>query len=154
MLTPSARCKSSNIVCTIAFVKEIHMATLTYNGQTNQLTLTLSDGTTETWTAHNNAQTSSAGRMPNGTHNFVWHSPHSGAGANSAYGSHGNFIFDVPGRTGMGVHSGRATSTDGAGRTGTAYATNGCIRTTDAATERIQNVRATDPITSLTVLNN
>lgn len=130
------------------------MSTLTYNGQTNQLTLTHSDGTTETWTAHNNAQTSSAGRMPNGTHNFVWHSPHPGGGANTAYGSHGNFIFDVPGRTGMGVHSGRATSTDGAGRTGTEYATNGCIRTTNAATERILDVHATDPITSLAVTNN
>jgi len=54
----------------------------------------------------------------------------------------------------MGVHSGRATSTDGAGRTGTEYATNGCTRTTDAATNRILDVHATDPITSLTVTNN
>lgn len=130
------------------------MSTLTYNGHNNQLTLTRANGTTVTWTAHNNAQISSNGRMPNGTFNFLWHAPHPGGNINSAYGSHGNFVFDVPGRIGMGVHSGRARSNDLAGRYGTAYATNGCIRTTDDAMNTISQTHVTDPIRSLTVRNN
>ncbi len=47
-------------------------------------------------------------------------------------------MFDVTGREGLGVHSGREGCTDLAGRTGINYATLGCIRTTDEATAAIR----------------
>ena len=92
-----------------------------------------------------------AGPFPLGTYTFSWYSRHPGGTANGRYGSYGNFIFEVPGRTGMGVHSGRAKQVDGAGRKGTAYATNGCIRTTDAAMRVIANTHNSDPLATLTV---
>ena len=61
--------------------------------------------------------------------------------------SYGNFIFDVPGRTGMGVHSGRAN--DG----GVNHPTNGCIRTKDQATSTIWNTHyGGDPLTQMEVI--
>lgn len=74
-----------------------------------------------------------------------WYNAHTDLDTNSAYGSHGNFIFEVPGHEGMGVHSGR---TD---RGGPTYNTHGCIRTTDEATEQINQTHATDPLTTITV---
>jgi len=58
------------------------------------------------------------------------------------FGSYGNFVFDVPGRTGMGVHS---------GRNGPQSRTQGCIRTTDDATRAIRDLHAIDPLTIITV---
>lgn len=73
-------------------------------------------------------------------------------GPDSPYGSHGNNVFDVPGCSGCGVHSGRANSTDLAGRSGVNFATNGCIRTTDDATGLIRQLAdAGDPLSGLTV---
>src|SRR5208283_3469176 len=78
---------------------------------------------------------------------------HPGSGSDSAYGSNGNFVFDVSGRPGMGVHSGRVDSTDLAGRTGPQYATNGCIRTTDDATAQIQSqIDSGDPLETISVI--
>ena len=128
------------------------MAELVYNRSSKTLILKSNGGgEIGRWRAHNNAQRSSRGPFPLGTYAFSWYSRHAGGTPNSRYGSYGNFIFDVPGRTGMGVHSGRATSTDGAGRKGTAYATNGCIRTSDAAMRTIKSTHGSDPITQLTV---
>lgn len=63
-----------------------------------------------------------------------------------------NFVFDVPGCTGCGVYSGRANKCDKANRCGSSFATNGCIRTTDAATEQLLNlIKGGDPLTTLTV---
>lgn len=59
-----------------------------------------------------------------------------------------SIIFNVPGRTGMGLHSGRANS--GAQN----HPTLGCIRTTDAAMGFVRNLITTDPVTSMTVINN
>jgi len=103
------------------------------------------------WPAANNAQSSSDGPWPVGRYKFSWHSPHPGATAGSSYGINGNFIFMVPGRSGMGVHSGRSGSTDGAGRKDHEYATDGCIRTTDAATSMIRRLHSTDKLTHIIV---
>lgn len=52
----------------------------------------------------------------------------------------------------MGVHSGRADLFDGAGRTGPAYATDGCIRTTDQMTNQIlQTINNGDLLQRITV---
>ena len=45
----------------------------------------------------------------------------------------------------------RANQVDGAGRKGPAYATKGCIRTTDAAMAVIESTHDSAPLQSLTV---
>lgn len=128
------------------------MSDLVFNRSQNKLILKAGGGAEiASFRAYNNAQRSSNGPFPYGTYPFSWYSRHAGGTANGRYGSHGNFIFDVPGRTGMGVHSGRANQVDGAGRKGPAYATNGCIRTTDAAMAVIKSTHYSDPLQSLTV---
>jgi hypothetical protein len=125
------------------------MSRLVYS-RTNH-TLTLYDGNGNQvgqWTAYNNT-VSGAADMPMGTHDFSWYAPHPGGTANSSFGSNGNFIFEVPGRTGMGVHSGRGSATN---NPGPQHPTNGCIRTTDAATQTIRGIHASDPLSTLTVL--
>lgn len=104
------------------------------------------------FSASNNASSNSRGPFPTGTYLFEKYNPHEGADSNSAYGSNGNFMFSVPGRTDMGVHSGRADSCDLAKRCGSSHATMGCIRTTDAATELIKKLHlGGDPLTHLEV---
>jgi RHS repeat-associated protein len=101
--------------------------------------------------AANNVQSSApAGAVPNGTFPYVGHVPHSG-GSSGPYGSNGNFVFNFPNGSGIGIHSGRVGVPDGLGRTGYQHATNGCIRTTDAATSFLGNLNSTDPLTSITV---
>jgi uncharacterized protein RhaS with RHS repeats len=102
----------------------------------------------QTFSAYNNAQRSSNGPFPPGQFPFDRVSDHTGADAssNGRYGPNGNFIFNVPGRTNMGVHSGRAGSCDAANRCGSQYSTNGCIRTSDDATSFLRNLNGTDPI--------
>ena len=58
------------------------------------------------------------------------------------YGSNGNFVFTVKGRSGMGVHSGRK---------GPASKTLGCIRTTNKATKYLLELHKTDALTSIKV---
>lgn len=102
--------------------------------------------------AGNNAQSGSRGAWADGTYTYAYSTRHPDDAPNSPYGSNGNAVFNVPGCTGCGLHSGRATSTDRAGRTGVNFATNGCIRTTDAATSAIRALeRSGDPLTTLTV---
>jgi len=86
------------------------------------------------WPAHNDAASTSQGRWPNGTWKWSHYNVHAEAGLMpgchpSAYGCFGIHVFDVPGRTGMGVHAGR---TDGeplkvGGKT------LGCVRVTPEA---------------------
>jgi RHS repeat-associated protein len=125
------------------------LSTATYNGQTHTITYTNSDGTVAgTFPANNNTTTTSNGPWPNGTYNRSGSNPHPESDANGAYGSHGIIIFDVPNRTGMGLHSGRADS--GAQN----HPTLGCIRTTDESMGFLRNLEKTDPVTSMTVVNN
>jgi RHS repeat-associated protein len=95
-----------------------------------------------TYPAANNTTSSSNGPWLSGTYPYSHYVPHPESGATGPYGSNGNFVFDVPGRSGMGVHSGRS---------GPQSKTLGCIRTTDEATEHLGRVNAVDPIKTITV---
>ncbi|HLE17459.1 MAG TPA: RHS repeat-associated core domain-containing protein [Syntrophales bacterium] len=92
--------------------------------------------------AGNNTTSDSNGPWPPGTYKFSHYMPHPESGPTGPFGSYGNFVFDVPGRTGMGVHS---------GRNGPQSRTQGCIRTTDDATRAIRDLHAIDPLTIITV---
>ena len=61
-----------------------------------------------------------------------WHTYNAG-GQDSKFGPYGNLVFNVPGRTGMSIHSGRKNHLGGPYHnwSGPAYYTEGCIRTTD-----------------------
>ncbi len=116
------------------------------------------------WDAGNNVQSSATiGKLVDNNYQFSdTTSPHthSDDGPNSAFGSDGIFrLKDFVGadgktHTGVGVHSGREDSRDKAGHSGTDYATNGCVRTTDDAMDAISGQAATDPLTALAVMNN
>jgi hypothetical protein len=84
-------------------------------------------------------------------HNFDHCAAHKGDPPQSPYGSHGIFIFDVPDREGMGVHSGREGVPDGLGRSGFLHCTMGCVRTTDDAMAQLVTTHSTDPITAITI---
>jgi hypothetical protein len=68
--------------------------------------------------AANNAQRSSRGPWAEGTYDYLYHTTHADDAPNSAFGSNGNFVFDVTGCIGCGFHSGRVNSKDLAGRSG------------------------------------
>lgn len=91
--------------------------------------------------AGNNTTPNSNGPWPNGNYPFSWYNPRPSGGPQS-FGSHGIFIFDVPGRSGMGVHSGRR---------GPGSATEGCIRTDDPCMKQIKTLHSSDPLTNVTV---
>jgi hypothetical protein len=107
----------------------------TYN-DTNH-TLTIGD---QKFTAYNNAASNSNGKWPKGTFKYERPTTHPDDGEDSAYGSHGNYIFTVPDRTDMGIHSGRKNKEDKAGRKGPQHATMGCIRTTDEGVAALAKV--------------
>lgn len=97
------------------------------------------DGCT-TWRACNNVDSSSRGPWPPGVYQpdpegFLAVGGVDGLPA-GRYGAY--FLrYVVPGRVGMGIHAGREGDADGAGRSGPAHATMGCIRTSDAAMTEI-----------------
>jgi RHS repeat-associated protein len=129
------------------------LSTLTYDNSTHTLTLTTNDGNTQSFPAYNNAQRTSRGPWPEGTYNYDQHIAHPDDEPDSAYGSNGGYLFHVPGRSGMEVHSGRESIPDRRGRSGPQHATNGCIRTNDSGTDAIQNaIDDGDPVTSITVI--
>jgi hypothetical protein len=51
-------------------------------------------------------------------------------------------VFDVPGHSGLAIHSGRSRPLS---------PTNGCIRTTDEATQFLNQLNRSDPLKTLTV---
>ena len=102
--------------------------------------------------AYNNVDSHSSGIWPDGTYSYVdYHAHPALSDPDSEYGAHGILIFSVPGRSGMGVHSGRRSIPDGLGRTGPAHCTLGCIRTTDDAIAAFLQVSASDAIQSISV---
>ena len=137
----------------LRYVDPLGLSSLVYNNNTHTVTVVDGQGNTVgNYPAANNAQAGSRGAWPAGTYDYSYNTTHTDDAPNSRYGSNGNTVFNVPGCVGCGVHSGRATSTDRAGRSGVDYATNGCIRTTDDATTAIRNLQQNgDPITSITV---
>ena len=138
----------------INLIDPFGLSSLVYNNNTHTFDVRNGSGqTVGTFPAGNNAQSGSRGPWPAGTYNYAYHTTHPGDAPNSPYGSYGNFVFNVPGCVGCGVHSGRANSTDRAGRSGVNFATNGCIRTTDNATRIIEQLQQSgDPMTTLTVI--
>ena len=92
--------------------------------------------------AGNNTTSTSNGAWPDGTYGYSHYVPHPESGAKGPYGSNGNFVFDVPGRPGMGIHSGRK---------GPQSKTLGCVRTTDDATDFLKGLNQTDPLKMITV---
>jgi RHS repeat-associated protein len=119
----------------LRFVDPFGLDYLVFNRSGRRLTLfDRCDRSIGSWNASNNAPHNP---WPNGTFNYIDWIDHSESGPADNFGSHGNFVFDVPGHTGMGVHSGREGDPDQLGREGWRHATDGCIRTTDAATGTI-----------------
>jgi len=95
-------------------------------------------GGCSTWRACNNADLSSRGPWPPGIFAAEALIPVGGQDGSPA-GAYGSYFlrFAVPGRVGMGIHAGREGDADGAGRSGPAHATLGCIRTSGTAMEAI-----------------
>ncbi len=77
-----------------------------------------------------------------GKNKWTHYNRHSRLGVNSRFGSQGVHVFDVGrgGRRGIGIHAGRQN------RRGWRHATNGCIRTTEAAMRRINEIHREEPI--------
>lgn len=95
-----------------------------------------------TYPAANNTTSTSNGPWPNGTYDYSHYMSHPESGPDGPYGSNGNFVFNVPGRSGMGIHSGRS---------GPQSKTLGCVRTTDEATEFLRKLHSIDPLQKITV---
>ena len=128
------------------------MSTLQFRREANELTLLRADGMTiGTWDAANNVDSHSDGIWPYGEFDFNRYKTHPDDAANSSYGSHGIFVFTVPGRDGMGVHSGRERIHDGLGREGFLHCTMGCVRTTDEAMAQLVLTHRTDPIATIDI---
>lgn len=92
--------------------------------------------------AGNNVARSSKGPFPVGTWPFSHYNRHPESGPTGPYGSYGIFVFDVPKRSGMGVHSGRQ---------GPQSPTLGCVRTDDPCMLDLNQLHSKDPIKSITV---
>ena len=119
----------------ISRVDPFGLSSLIYNPTTGTLTVVNGAGqTVGVFPAGNNPDSRSRGPLAPGDYSYLCPTTHPGDSVDSSFGSYGNQVFDVPGCVGCGVHSGRAYSTDGAGRSRVNYATFGCIRTTDTAT--------------------
>ena len=128
------------------------MSTLEFHRDLNQIALLSGDGNTVgTFDAANNVDSHSKGPWPDGQYHFDHHAAHPGDPPESPFGSHGIFIFDVPDREGMGVHSGREGVPDGRGRAGVLHCTMGCVRTTDDAMAQLVRTHSIDPITAITI---
>ena len=112
------------------------------------------------WPAHNDVQSSSNGKWPSRQEAYKYtryklhqeefksynskHEPYSlHMIVQEMYGGQGIYIFDVPGRSGMGVHAGRSFRTNSLtkkyyGELG--GVTNGCIRVTPTAMCEINKI--------------
>ena len=82
---------------------------------------------------------SGASKWPGGVFDFSYHKPHF-PNPNGPFGEFGNFVFDVPGRPGMGIHSGRANTG------GWQEETEGCIRTTNKCASAVDVLHSKDPL--------
>ncbi len=129
----------------INFIDPFGLSDLTFDRSDGTVTLYDNNGNQiGQWDAANNV-VEGAEQWPTGTFDYSWWSPHTGEDENDACGSYGNFIFEVSGREGMGVHAGRAD------QQGINTVTEGCIRTSDDAMQEIYQTHQTDPLNSITV---
>jgi RHS repeat-associated protein len=111
-------------------VDPLGLSEVQFNRSESTLTIYSQGKQVAQFPAGNNTTSTSNGPWPNGTYDYSYYLPHPESGSNGPYGSNGNFVFNVPGRTGMGIHSGRK---------GPQSKTEGCIRTTDEGTEFLRN---------------
>ncbi|WP_425480253.1 RHS repeat-associated core domain-containing protein [Dyella monticola] len=132
------------------------LSSLIFNPSIQTLTVVSGSGVAlENFPAANNTQRNSIGPWQPGDYPYAYYNPHSGDGPDSAYGSNGINVFDKPGCSGCGVHSGRENVMDALGRKDVYHATLGCIRTTDNGTGFIRQLaNAGDPLSGLMVTNN
>ena len=129
----------------VLLIDPFRLSSLIFNRANNTLTLLDKDGNVViVCDAANNTTKSSKGPWPNRPYPYSRHNNHP-PDPNGPYGSYGIYIFGVPGRSGMGVHSGRANSG------GPEHPTLGCVRTTDNCMQQISNTQATDPLKSITI---
>ncbi len=124
------------------------MTTLTFSKSAG--TLSVDGGAT--YPAGNNVDSHSLGHWPLGTFPFAWYDKDAADGPEGSFGSYGVLVFAVPGRTGMGVHSGRATTPDLLGRVGVEHCTLGCVRSKDGALSDLVALHAEEPITQIAVV--
>jgi len=144
----------------VNYIDPFGLSYLVFNRFTHQLTLysreRIAIGTYEARNQTCNTAGVCYENWPEGTWQWSHWAPHPEDNANTSFGSYGNFVFWVPGRTGLGVHSGRANTI-----AGTAFQTEGCIRTTDDATLDISLthfgspdfIYNADPLTHITVID-
>ena len=129
----------------LLLVDPFGLSSLVFNRNNGTLTLYDKDGNVIlTCTAHNNTTGSSNGPWPNGTYPYGYHNNHT-PDPNGPYGSYGIDVFSVPGRPGIGVHSGRAN------KGGPNAPTLGCVRTNNNCMQQITDFQATDPMQSITI---
>ena len=126
------------------------MSTLSFDRAGNRIIVTSGGVEVASFVAMNNVDSQSH-PWPAGSYPLSHFKTHPNDAPDSAYGSVGIFVFDVPGHTGLGVHSGRQNVPDGLGRSGPAHCTNGCVRTTDAAMMSIKETHGADPLTRISI---
>ena len=127
-------------------VDPLGLSSLVFNPQQSTLQLYAGGGENliATCQAKNLTALGSGGPWPSGTFQFQQYNWHP-ANPKGSFGSYGIFVFSVPGRTGMGVHSGRRD------QGGPAHPTLGCIRTDDACMQQIWEWNQFDPVEEITV---
>jgi hypothetical protein len=131
-----------------------HSFDLEYDDKAGTLTIRDAEtGAAAKYPAGNNTDSRSRGDLGAGTYQYSYDKTHPDDSPDSAFGSYGISVFDVPGCVACGVHSGRVDTKDKKGRTGIEHATNGCVRTTDQGMAAIRNLQQNgNRINSLTVI--
>jgi RHS repeat-associated protein len=120
-------------------------STLVFDRATGNLYVFDKDGNwLFTCKAGNRTVRSSKGPWPDGTYPYGYHNDHP-ADPNGPFGSYGIYVFIVPKRPGMGVHSGRQN------RGGPNAPTEGCVRTDDDCMKRIHDLTGKDPLKRIVV---
>lgn len=106
------------------------------------------------WDAHNDVASTSNGHWPVGTFKWTHYNQHAEAGFGpaclvTAYGCSGIHVFNVPGRTGMGIHAGRLNFRGATNPIG--GKTMGCVRVTEQAMSAINAMHNTDPLKAIVI---
>ncbi len=139
------------------------MSTATFDGQTHTLTIKDKAGNVVATGAANNrtdshstlqfvpdgnysVQDAAASHRHGGTHDTV----------NGEYGSYGIVRFNVAGHLGVGIHAGRQLTADKTPQRaiGPNHVTQGCIRTTEDVMKSLTTLMSSDPLETVTVVNN
>jgi hypothetical protein len=130
----------------VNYIDPFGLSSAAYNMQTGTLTVYNAQGNiVGTFPAGNNTTSTSRGPWPPGDYDYLRHIPHT-PDPNGPFGSNGNFIFNQPGCIGCGIHSGRAN------KGGPKHKTDGCIRSTDDATQLLNDLDQNgDPLDGLYV---